>query len=213
VSKVKVNYEGAWAQFAQQEHLTPEQVESFKQYCSLLLEENKVINLTAITTVRGVIRHHFIDSLALGHHYDMSKPLVIADVGTGAGFPALPLKIKYPHLKILLIDMNKKRQGFLQKVCEQLGLEDVEIAQYDWRTFVRITDGKINLFTARASLSTSELSRMFKPSSSYNQADLVYWASDLWQPEQKVSHLVKDEWGYKVGVKKRRLVLLHNRSK
>lgn len=208
MAKHQVKYEHLWEQLAQKEALSPEQLAAFKQYGELLLTKNENVNLTAITNMPGVIRHHFMDSLSLGHHYDMSKVTVMADVGTGAGFPALPLKIKYPHLKILLIDMNKKRQAFLRQVCTALGLEDVQIAEYDWRTFVRITQGEVDLFTARASLSVKELARMFKQASAYKEADLVYWASEKWEPEEKERAFIKEQWSYKIGSRTRQLVLL-----
>ena len=92
--------------------LTDRQVEQFLQYYEMLTEWNQVMNLTAITEYRDVMKKHFIDSLSLVKACDLQKSLSLIDVGTGAGFPGLALKIAFPGLKITLLDSLNKRITF-----------------------------------------------------------------------------------------------------
>lgn len=107
--------------------LTEKQKEQFERYFEMLIEKNKVMNLTAITERDEVELKHFIDSLALGEYFDLSrKGLKLIDVGTGAGFPGIPLKIVYPNLNVTLFDSLNKRVKFLQEVIDELGLDAVD---------------------------------------------------------------------------------------
>ena len=105
--------------------LTEKQIEQFLTYYEMLIEKNKVMNLTAITEYDEVIEKHFLDSISLCQVYDLSKPVTILDMGTGAGFPGLPLKIAFPEIEITLADSLNKRIKFLDEVIEELGLEKV----------------------------------------------------------------------------------------
>lgn len=102
------------------------QITQFLKYYELLVEWNEFMNLTAITEYEDVMKKHFVDSLSLIKTYDVSKSVSVIDVGTGAGFPGLALKIAYPNLKVTLLDSLNKRINFLNHVIEQLGLEGVE---------------------------------------------------------------------------------------
>ena len=106
-------------------NLSQKQVDQFKLYCSLLLEKNKVMNLTAITDVDEIINKHFVDSVLLRSVIELDNEKII-DVGTGAGFPGIPLKIVFPNLKVVLLDSLDKRVKFLNEVIEKLGLEDIK---------------------------------------------------------------------------------------
>ncbi len=98
--------------------------ERFSTYCEMLLETNRVMNLTAIETPEDVYSRHFYDSLALMQFFSLENARVI-DVGCGAGFPGLPLKIANPSISLTLLDSLEKRIRFLSSVCEELDLPDV----------------------------------------------------------------------------------------
>lgn len=106
--------------------LTPRQKEQFDRYYELLVERNKVMNLTGITDYDEVNLKHFTDSLTIVRLKDMSKIYTMIDVGTGAGFPGIPIKIVFPHIKIVLLDSLNKRLKFLNDVIGELNLEEIE---------------------------------------------------------------------------------------
>lgn len=195
-----------WQEVEKIQPLSDKQKDQLQGYCDLLLQENEKFNLTAITDEAGVIRHHFLDSFMPAQSFDFSAVASIADVGTGAGFPGMALKIIFPHLKVLLIETNQKKQKFLRRVAAELGLSNVEVCPTDWRTFLRTTEGEIDVFVSRAALSTRELARVFKPSSSYNTATLLYWASTGWEPEKQIADLVCNRTTYKIGSRERVLI-------
>jgi 16S rRNA (guanine527-N7)-methyltransferase len=105
--------------------LSETQKQQFIQYYDLLIEWNKVMNLTGITQWEEVLLKHFADSLAVVKVMDMSSISSLIDVGTGAGFPGLPIKIMFPHIQVTLLDSLNKRLNFLNEVIQKLGLEDI----------------------------------------------------------------------------------------
>ena len=106
--------------------LSEKQLEQFQCYYERLIEKNKVMNLTAITEYEEVVDKHFIDSILLGSVKGLSGKKRVIDVGTGAGFPGIPLKIVYPELEITLLDSLNKRVKFLDEVIEELGLTGIQ---------------------------------------------------------------------------------------
>ena len=106
--------------------LSEKQAEQFEQYYEMLIAKNEVMNLTAITEFEEVVQKHFIDSVMIKEVREPGDNEKWIDVGTGAGFPGIPLKIVYPQLQVTLLDSLNKRVKFLQEVVDALGLEQVE---------------------------------------------------------------------------------------
>ncbi|MBE5812537.1 MAG: 16S rRNA (guanine(527)-N(7))-methyltransferase RsmG [Clostridiales bacterium] len=104
--------------------LTDDQINEFEKYQDLLLEWNEKINLTAITEENDIIIKHFVDSLTISKYFKDNDKII--DVGTGAGFPGIPLKIANKTLKVTLLDSLNKRIVYLNDVIEKIGLKDVE---------------------------------------------------------------------------------------
>lgn len=105
--------------------LSDHQIQQFLIYYEMLIEKNKVMNLTAITEFDDVIEKHFLDSLQIAKFVDMNHNISVIDIGTGAGFPGVPLKIAFPDMKVVLLDSLNKRIHFLNEVIEKLGLENI----------------------------------------------------------------------------------------
>ena len=208
MKKIKEKPSGiVWAEFARDYNLTEQQEDQFRRYEEFLSEKNKLMNLTAITDLSGIVRNHFADSITAMKFYDFSKPdLTVCDIGTGAGFPLVPLKIMFPSLSIILIEVTRKKQEFLEELFKILEFDEkVQLYPLDWRTFLRTSAFTIDLFVTRASMGDVELSRMFKPASPYKNAQLIYWVSEQWQVDPKTTHLLKQVVEYKLGVKRRKL--------
>lgn len=206
MNKHKQNTDQMWEMFQKQAELTDAQVDQFKRYEGLLSTRNEEFNLTAITDLIAIMRLHFHDSLTLRDFVDLTQIKTIADIGTGAGFPSIPLKIVFPHLKLILIEVTHKKQVFLDELVNLLGLDDVEIFRLDWRTFLRTTQYDVDLFVTRAALGERELIRAFKPASHYRNASIVYWAALNWECDPLAQDFVRDQKEYKIAYKKRKLV-------
>ncbi len=130
--------------------VTDDQLLMLDKYYNLLIEWNEKINLTAITEEKDVYLKHFYDSLTISKIVDLSLDLSICDVGSGAGFPGIVLKIFFPNLKIKLIDSLQKRINFLNLVIKELSLSNISCEHARMEDYSRINEEKYDLITARA---------------------------------------------------------------
>lgn len=130
--------------------VTPKQLEQFHLYYEQLIEWNQKINLTAITEEEEVYLKHFYDSLTPLTEYDLPSGAVLCDVGAGAGFPSIPLKIVRPDLKVVIIDSLNKRIEFLNHLIDVLKLENVEAIHMRAEEFAQTKRESFDLVTARA---------------------------------------------------------------
>ena len=140
--------------------LSTEQQKQFIRYYELLVEWNTFMNLTGITEFQEVLQKHFEDSLAVVKGTDLFSVKSVMDIGTGAGFPGLPLKIAFPHLKVVLLDSLGKRVKFLNHVIEELRLEDITAIHGRAEDFARKEEYReqFDLVVSRAVANLSSLS-------------------------------------------------------
>lgn len=145
--------------------LTDEMKVQFLSYYRILVEWNQVMNLTGITEYEEVNEKHFIDSLSIVKALDMNHILNAIDIGTGAGFPGIPLKIVFPHLHVTLLDSLNKRIKFLNAVIEELGLKGIETIHGRAEDFAKQKDYReqYDLCVSRAVANLSTLSEYCLP--------------------------------------------------
>ncbi|MBP3921236.1 MAG: 16S rRNA (guanine(527)-N(7))-methyltransferase RsmG [Bacilli bacterium] len=130
--------------------ITDTQLIQLDKYYELLIEYNKVMNLTGITEKKEVYLKHFYDSLTISKIMDLTQEETLCDIGTGAGFPGIVLKILYPNLHVTLVDSLKKRIIFLKKVIEELKLENIEAIHARAEEFAQNNREKYDVVTSRA---------------------------------------------------------------
>lgn len=131
-------------------NLTNEQINNLNRYYELLVEYNKVMNLTGITEKEEVYLKHFYDSLTIVKEINLYDEDSLCDIGTGAGFPGLVLKIVFPNLKVTLLDSLNKRIEFLKTVINELNLKDIEAVHTRAEEYALKNRNKFDVTTARA---------------------------------------------------------------
>jgi 16S rRNA (guanine527-N7)-methyltransferase len=130
--------------------LTDEQLNKLERFYELLIVWNEKINLTTITKREDVYLKHFYDSLTLIKAVDLTKDLSLLDVGTGAGFPGIVLKIVFPNLKITLLDSLNKRINYLREIIKELDLKDIETVCMRAEDYTKVNREKYDIVVARA---------------------------------------------------------------
>ena len=130
--------------------VTEEQLRELDLYCAFLLEYNTHTNLTAIRNREEVYLKHFYDSLTLTKIIDLNEYNTLLDIGTGAGFPGMVLKIFFPHLQIYLVDSNNKKTRFLMELKEKLNVDNLEVINNRIENITHRFINKIDIVTARA---------------------------------------------------------------
>jgi len=145
--------------------LNDKQLVQFDIYYNMLIEWNEKINLTAITELDEVIKKHFLDSISIGRILKQNKKVSILDIGTGAGFPGIPIKIAFPEVEVTLIDSLNKRVNFLNEVIKELSLEGIIAIHGRAEDFAKkdLLREKFDLCVSRAVANLSSLSEFCLP--------------------------------------------------
>ena len=185
-------------------NLPTEHVDALLQYADTLLETNKVMNLTAITDPADVAALHFLDSAALLTLADFAGKRVV-DVGTGAGFPGMPLRILEPSIRLTLLDSLGKRITFLQGVCDQLGLGDVECVHARAEEFAAQHRELYDIATSRAVASLPLLAELSLPLVRVGGYFLPMKAVDSDEELAAAAHAIRVLGGRLAGVKDYRI--------
>lgn len=172
--------------------LANRQVDQFLTFYQMLVEKNKVMNLTAITQFDQVITKHFLDSLLLARHTDLSKTERLLDLGTGAGFPGIPLKIVFPHIEITLADSLKKRLVFLDEVIKELGLQKIETLHGRAEDLGRSKERRehYDLVVSRAVANLSTLSEYCLPLVKVGGRFVSYKAADVTEEQRAAKRAI-----------------------
>lgn len=131
-------------------NISEKQMILLDKFYQLLIEWNEKINLTTITEYEDVYLKHFYDSLTLAKEVDLNREITLCDVGTGAGFPGIVLKICFPNLKITLIDSLQKRVNYLNEIIKELGLKDITAIHTRMEDFSKKNKEQYDIITARA---------------------------------------------------------------
>ena len=143
--------------------ITSLQLEQLDKYYNMLVNWNEKINLTRITEYEEVYLKHFYDSITLFKAYDLNKKITLCDIGTGAGFPGIVLKIVFPTLSVTLVDALLKRINFLNEVIKELGLLDIKAVHSRAEDYARIHREEFDIVTSRAVANLKTLTEISIP--------------------------------------------------
>ena len=157
---------------------TDDMLNNLESYYNELVKYNSHTNLTSITDHDSVYLKHFYDSLTITKAYDFSKELKVLDIGTGAGFPGLVLKIFFPNIKLYLLDSNNKKTTFLNEVINKLNLKDVTVINKRAEDFIKEERETFDIVTSRAVAKTRILCELSLPYLKNNGYLILMKASD-----------------------------------
>lgn len=202
--------------------LSEEQLQQFTDYYELLVETNKVMNLTAITEFDEVIEKHFLDSLSLYKIYNLKQDITILDMGTGAGFPGIPLKIAFSEIEITLADSLNKRIRFLQEVVEKLGLKKITAIHARAEELARNQNYReqFDLVVSRAVANLSTLSEYCLPFAKEGGNFISYKAGEIEEEVNKAKKAIsilggklEDVYKFDLYEQKRSFVIIEKQKK
>ena len=170
------------------------QLQQFQDFYELLIEKNKVMNLTSITEEDEVIDKHFIDSLTCNRVIDMNQVKSVIDIGTGAGFPGIPLKIVYPDIDFVVLDSLNKRVRFLNEAIELLHLKKIQAVHGRAEDLARKPEfrGKFDLCVSRAVANLNTLSEYCIPFVRVNGFFISYKAQKGLEEIHESDHCMKE---------------------
>lgn len=177
--------------------LTEKQFQQFIQYYELLVEKNKVMNLTGITEWEEVVQKHFLDSLSLVYAVDIEDGMKMLDLGTGAGFPGIPLKIAFPQIDIVLLDSLNKRIKFLQEVIDTLGLKKIKAFHGRAEEFAQKKEyrEKFEVVVSRAVANLSTLSEYCIPFLEIGGAFISYKSGEIQEELEQADRAILELGG------------------
>ena len=167
-----------------------EKLEQLEKYYELLIIWNEKINLTAITEKKQVYLKHFYDSLTLVKVIDLKTINNLCDIGTGAGFPGIVLKIFFPHIKLTLVDSLNKRINFLNEVIKKLNLNNVETIHIRAEEYSKNVREKYDVVTARAVSSFNKLLEFSIPLVKINKYFIAMRGIDDTQNDERVLNIL-----------------------
>lgn len=170
-----------------------DKLQQLLSYYELLVERNKVMNLTSITEFEDVVIKHFIDSLSLCKLMELSRPMRVLDLGTGAGFPGIPLKIMFPQLQVTLMDSLNKRIVFLEDVIQELKLEQINAVHGRAEDLARKPEyrDQFDLVVSRAVANLSSLSEYCIPFVKKGGFFVAYKSGDVEKEVQEAAYGIK----------------------
>jgi len=171
--------------------LDEDKINKLDRFYHLLIEWNNKINLTTIVKEEDVYLKHFYDSLTLFKEVDLTKDLYLCDVGTGAGFPGIVLKIVFPQLKMTLIDSLQKRITYLNEIIKELDLHDIEAIHSRMEDYSKTNEEKFDIITARAVANVKVLSEICVRALKVN-GRLVFMKANIDDEFDNLDNMIKE---------------------